>query len=124
LASEGVRRVAVVPLAQHSAHVYAADARAAAEGTGVDVRCAPAWGRTPALSEAFATRILAVLRGLPPGEPVTVVMTAHSLPRSVVDAGDPYEREVRGSFDAVAALVRSRHPAQPRQVLAFQSQGM
>jgi ferrochelatase len=124
LASEGVRRVAVVPLAQHSAHVYAADARAAAERSGVEVQCAAIWGRVPALSEAFAARVAPLLRALPAGEPATVVFTAHSLPRSVVDAGDPYEREVRGSFEDIAALVRSHVETAPRMVLAFQSQGM
>jgi ferrochelatase len=124
LRDEGVRRLAVVPLAQHSTHVYAADACSAAEGFGLDVRCASAWGRVPALSQAFAARIVAALGALPPGEPATVIMTAHSLPKSVVDGGDPYEREVRGSFDDVAAIVRSRVDGAPPLVLAFQSQGM
>jgi ferrochelatase len=124
LAAEGVGRAVVVPLAQHSAGVYAADAEAAAEGSGVEVVCAPGWGRSPALTQAFAARIVSTLSARPPGEAVAVVMTAHSLPRSVVDAGDPYEREVRGSFDDVAGQVAARvHPA-PRCILAFQSQGM
>jgi ferrochelatase len=124
LAAEGVRRVAVVPLAQHSTHVYAADARSAAEGSGVEVRCAPVWGRTAGLSEAFAARIATEVRGLPSGDPVAVVMTAHSLPRAVIDAGDPYEDEVRGSFDDVAAILGVRVQPVPRMLLAFQSQGL
>jgi ferrochelatase len=54
----------------------------------------------------------------------TVILTAHSLPRSVVDAGDPYEREVRALADAVVALVRTRFGRNERFTLAFQSQGM
>ena len=42
----------------------------------------------------------------------------------MVDAGDPYEREVRGSFEDIAAIVRSRFDGAPPMVLAFQSQGM
>jgi ferrochelatase len=123
LASEGVRRVAMVPLAQHSAHVYAADARAAAEGLGVDVACASSWGRHPQLTTALATRLRHTL-GRAPAAPTTVVMTAHSLPRAVIDAGDPYEREVRGSFDDVVAALGSPRDGSVRAVLAFQSQGM
>jgi ferrochelatase len=124
LAAEGIERAVVVPLAQHSAHVYASDARTAAEGSGVEVSCAPSWGCSAALAEAFAERIAVALRALPSGEPAAVVMTAHSLPRSVVDAGDPYEREVRGSFEDVAREVAARVDQPPRALLAFQSQGM
>ena len=38
----------------------------------------------------------------------TVVLSAHSLPKSVVDRGDPYEREVRA-----AAAVGHRAPGPP-----------
>ena len=37
LAREGITRVAMVPLAQHSATVYAEDAREGAQGTGIDL---------------------------------------------------------------------------------------
>jgi len=122
LGRDGVRRVAVVPLAQHSAHVYADDARAAADalagqGVALEVRCAPGWGQHPRLLDAFAARIRRVL-----GDPArtTVILTAHSLPRAVVDRGDPYEREVRAS----AAAVTARLGAGVHTVVSFQSQGM
>jgi ferrochelatase len=116
LAADGVQRVAVVPLAQHSAHVYAEDAKRAAEGTGITVGCAPGWGQSPELHEAFARRIRGVL-----GAPArtTVVLTAHSLPRVVVERGDPYEREVRAS----AAAVAERLGPHVHTAVAFQSQG-
>jgi ferrochelatase len=117
LAAEGVRGVAVVPLAQHSAQVYADDARSSAQGIDVALACAPDWGHIPELHEAFARRIRSVL-----GDPAqtTVLLTAHSLPRSVVDRGDPYEREVRNS----AAAVSQRLGPGVRTVVAFQSQGL
>jgi ferrochelatase len=136
LVAEGVRRLAVVPLAQHSGHVYAEDARRAVEGFDVDLRCAPSWGGESALSVAFASRIAATLEQqqqqqrqrqrppLPEPDRTTVVLTAHSLPRSVVDAGDPYEREVRGSAGDVEALVGQRLGRPIRTLLSFQSQGM
>jgi ferrochelatase len=106
-----------VPLAQHSAHVYAEDARRNAEGTGVALACAPGWGQTPELHTAFADRIRRVL-GDPTG--TTVLFTAHSLPRIVVDRGDPYEREVRAS----AAAISERLGGDVRTAVAFQSQGL
>jgi ferrochelatase len=116
LVAEGVVHVAVVPLAQHSAHVYAEDARRAAEGTGVTVACAPGWGQSPSLHDAFTKRIRGVL-----GDPArtTVILSAHSLPRVVVERGDPYEHEVRAS----AAAISGRLGPGVRTAVAFQSQG-
>ncbi len=37
LAGQGVRRIVLAPLAQHSTHVYAEDATRAAEATGVEL---------------------------------------------------------------------------------------
>jgi ferrochelatase len=124
LASEGIRRVAIVPLAQHSAHVYAEDARRGAEGTGVEVTCAPGWGDRADLCRAFAIRIVATLAQSPDAPRTTLIMTAHSLPRSVVDAGDPYERDVRAAADAIAAAVAELAGREVHRVVAFQSQGM
>ncbi|MGH7434131.1 MAG: ferrochelatase [Polyangiaceae bacterium] len=123
LAGEGVTGVAVVALAPYSGHVYAADARSAAEGVGLEVVCAASWGRHPLLTGAFAARILAALHRCSEA-PTTLVMTAHSLPRSVIDAGDPYEREVRQAYGDLIALVQARGDERVRTVLAFQSQGM
>ena len=125
LARDGVTRVAVVPLAQHSAHVYADDAKRAAEGTGLEVSCAPGWGDRDDLCAAFTARIVEALGAAPDGARTTLVMTAHSLPKAVVDAGDPYEREVRASAGAIAKAVRRAYGDEALPVIvAFQSQGM
>jgi protoporphyrin/coproporphyrin ferrochelatase len=121
LAERGVRRIALVPLAQHSAHVYAADAKAAASAHGIELLCAPNWGLHDGLCEAFATRIAGALAA--GAARACVVMTAHSLPRSVIDSGDPYESDVRGAAEKVAAAVLRRAAAPARFVVAFQSQG-
>jgi ferrochelatase len=123
LAKRGVTRAAVVALAQHSAHIYAEDARRAAEGTGIDVVCSPDWGQDAGLCTAFASRVATTLAASRES-PVSVVMTAHSLPRSAIVRGDTYEREVRASADAVAETVRVRFGHDVRHVVAFQSQGM
>jgi ferrochelatase len=131
LAERGVRRAVVVPLAQHSAHVYALDAVKAAEGSSVAVTCAPSWGGRADLSAAFVTRIAAKLKASPDRARTTVLMTAHSLPKSVIDAGDPYEEDFRASADAVAAALRACGLVTSREGdggahadVAFQSQGL
>jgi protoporphyrin/coproporphyrin ferrochelatase len=124
LAQGGAKQVALVPLAQHSAHVYAEDARRAAEGTGIALVCAPNWGRAPELCEAFAERISRVLAQASDVSRTHVVMTAHSLPKEVVLRGDPYEDEVRGAADAIASIVRERIGEDLRHTVAFQSQAI
>jgi ferrochelatase len=130
LARDGVTRIAVVPLAQHSAHIYEEDARRAAEGTGIAIACARNWGRDPGLCMAFASRIANTLSSPESSDPrvnqarATVITTAHSLPRSIVDAGDPYETEVRASAEAVVALLRTRFGREEHCTMAFQSQGI
>jgi ferrochelatase len=125
LAAAGARRVAVVPLAPFSTHVYEADARRAADGLGVELACAPAWGHVAGLIEAFAVRIAAVLSpGSTPAELPMLLLTAHSLPQSVIDAGDPYAGQVRAAAEAVVTDVRKRTSLALPWTLAFQSQGL
>ncbi|HZU84504.1 MAG TPA: ferrochelatase [Polyangiaceae bacterium] len=122
MAQAGATRVAVVPLAQHSAHVYEEDARRAAEGLGLDLVCAANWGRHPGLCAAFVDRVTAALRPLGDPSRGTVILTAHSLPRAVVLRGDPYESEVRAAAAAVSDAL-ARRVGDVRSVVAFQSQG-
>jgi ferrochelatase len=124
LADRGIRRVVLAPLAQHSTHVYAEDAKRAAEATGVDFACVPAWGGRADLTAAFAGRIAGALAASPDAERTTLVMTAHSLPQAVIAAGDPYERDVRASAAAIALAVRARIGREVPTRVAFQSQGM
>lgn len=129
LADAGVKRVLVVPLAQHSAYVYAEATKKAAVDAGLDlvVESVSNWGQNPALTDAFARSITATLEQVPASERdrTSVLFTAHSLPVSVIEAGDPYEDEVKKSAEAVAARVRELAPGRfVDHVLAFQSQGM
>jgi ferrochelatase len=81
------------------------------------------WGQTPALIDAFVRRVRAHAEAL--GGDVlartTLVLSAHSLPKAIVDAGDPYERETRAAAASVAERVRD---LMPRVRIAYQSQGM
>jgi protoporphyrin/coproporphyrin ferrochelatase len=126
LAAEGVTRVLVLPLAQHSAPIYGDAVREAAREISqiTEVRAASNWGRTPALTSAYAAAIAEALAKVPASERVALVLTAHSLPVSIIEAGDPYEREVRASAEDVARAVRALDPRFTEHVVAFQSQGM
>lgn len=128
LARTGVRRVLALPLAQHSAGVYGAAVKAGAREVDptIEVVCAPNWGRAPELTRAFSDAVLEALARVPPGETArtAVVFTAHSLPQKVVEAGDPYEVELRASAGAVAVDVRARGGHAREYVVAFQSQGI
>jgi protoporphyrin/coproporphyrin ferrochelatase len=123
LVGEGARQVAIVPLAQHSAHVYVEDAQRAAEGLDVRLTCASNWGKSSTLNEAFAARIVAAHEMDSDAAKATVLMTAHSLPREAVARGDPYEALVRAAAERIATLVRARVRAPIDHAVAFQSQG-
>jgi ferrochelatase len=124
LAAAGVTRLVSLPLAPQSVEVYHAGVReAAAAHPGLEVRCAPAWGLEPSLIDAFLESIDEALARFPEDRRATVpvLLTAHSLPKRIIDMGDAYEREFRAMADAVAARIAERgNPAH----IAFQSQGM
>ncbi|WP_437319192.1 ferrochelatase [Sorangium sp. So ce385] len=124
LHASGVRSVVSLPLAPQSVDVYHAVVRdAAAKQGGMEVRCVPAWGLEPALIDAFVEVIDEALARFPEERRarVAVILSAHSLPQRIIDAGDPYERQ----FRAMAAEVERRVAPRGNPVLvAFQSQGM
>jgi ferrochelatase len=129
LVDSGVKRLVVLPLAQHSAPIYGEFVKAAVAGAGLEleVLAAPNWGRTPELTEAFAQATVTELEHVPDGERdrTSLLLTAHSLPVSVIEAGDPYEEEFRASAEAVAKRVRELAPGRfVDHAVAFQSQGM
>jgi ferrochelatase len=128
MAAGGVRRVVVVPLAPFSAHVYEADAKqsalAHAETAGIEIACVTNWGQHPKLVSAFVERIDQALAQASDRDRTTLILTAHSLPRAIVDRGDPYERDVRAAAEAIADRVSQRIGRPVRWALAFQSQGM
>lgn len=129
LVSAGAKRIVVLPLAQHSAYIYGEAVKQAASDAGLDVEivAAPNWGRTPELTEAFARSIVGALDEVPDGERdrTSLLLTAHSLPVSVIEAGDQYEVEFRDSAEEIARRVRELAPGRfVDHTVAFQSQGM
>jgi len=137
LARDGRDRIAVVPLAQHSAKIYvAAVEEAAKQLTAEDgartftIRGAANWGRTKSLNDAFegVARDALVAAGATSPEEVaktTLLFTAHSLPKFIIDAGDPYDTEVREAARDIGARITSSAAFSGLDVrVAYQSQGM
>ncbi len=119
----GVERVVSLPLAPQSVHVYHADVRAAAGPLGLEVACVPSYGLEPALLDACVEIVDEAFALLDASERAraAVVLTAHSLPKRVIDAGDPYEKDFREMAGAVAERLAACGTSSR---IAFQSQGM
>jgi ferrochelatase len=116
LRDEGVDTVVSLPLAPQSTHVYNAAVEQAAAPLDMRVIAAPSWGLSPALIAAFVEAIAEAQARVAPG--AAIVLSAHSLPLSIIAAGDPYERDFRAMASAVARELDGVVE------VAFQSQGI
>ncbi len=76
------------------------------------------WHREPHYLDAVADSLRRELARLPEPDPARteVLFSAHGLPRKLVDAGDPYETQVRATCEAVRARLNW-----PRTTLCYQS---
>jgi protoporphyrin/coproporphyrin ferrochelatase len=110
----GLTRLVVIALAPFSQHVYWDAARKSADAAQSRVQLvrSDAWGEEPDFVAAQAE----LIREHAP-EGAALVVSAHSLPKSVIDRGDPYARLVESSAAAISAALG-------RQLrLCYQSQG-
>jgi ferrochelatase len=112
LARAGVATVSAIilspqysPLLMHGYATAVDEARTALGDVAPEVSIAGAWHEEPAFVAALAHRVTEALDGLPSGEreAITVLMTAHSLPRRVADQEPGYLAQLRATADAVAA---------------------
>ena len=105
LASEGVDDLVVVSLAPYRCEVSTdAYEKAVAEslaGRVPTVRLVPDWNLAMGYVDALADMLGAVVRRAPEGSPV--IFAAHSLPRRMVDQGDPYADQLAETAGEVAA---------------------
>jgi ferrochelatase len=126
LADAGVERAIGLVLAPHYSSMsvgdYARRAERAAEehrwGGRLDM--VDSWHLERGYISWLAARVQEALRRVPPEvrDRTTVVFTAHSLPARILDAGDPYPRQLHETGHAVAARARLR-----RWRVAWQSAG-
>ena len=87
-------------------------------GTPPRIDCIRAWHDEPHYLDAIAARLRLELARFPDPDPARteVLISAHGLPRKLVDAGDPYETQVRATYEAVRARL-----GWPRTTLCYQS---
>jgi ferrochelatase len=104
LAESGVERIAGLVLAPHYSALsigdYLGRAAAATAAAGLAFSGVESWATEPAYVELLAGAVADALARLPAA--TRVVFTAHSLPRRILDAGDPYPDELRATATAVA----------------------
>jgi protoporphyrin/coproporphyrin ferrochelatase len=112
LAESGAERVAAIvlspqysPLLMSGYDTAIEDARAALGDTAPAVNVAAAWHEEPAFIAALGDRLTDGLNRLSPDEreSVSVLMTAHSLPRRVAEREPDYLAQLRATAEAVAA---------------------
>jgi ferrochelatase len=112
LAAAGARRIAAIILSpQYSPIIMggygrAVDAARERLPAGTQVTIAGAWHREPSFLAALAERVGEALARFPAHERerVPVILTAHSLPRSVVDREPQYVEQLLETVRAVAGL--------------------
>lgn len=128
MAADGVRRaVALIMSPQYSPilmkgyldAVDEANQKLAADGRAVDVHFVETWWDAPLYQEAVAERIQATLSALPESvrKEVPLLLTAHSIPRSVYDRDPDYVEQLKATVRQIAERVD--HPSR----FAYQSAG-
>lgn len=128
LVERGARRVAAVIMSpQYSPIIMggyhrAVDAARERVGAGVEVTVAGAWHAHAGFLEALAGRVREALGRLPEEvrETVPVILTAHSLPKAVVDKEPQYLEQLQ---ETVRAIVERVGLAPGRWQFAYQSAG-
>jgi len=76
----------------------------------------------PGYIEAVVQRIGSVLRQFPDSSRIHLVFSAHGLPMSLVEKGDPYPKQIEETVRLVCEEGAKRYPAWPRtHLLCYQS---
>lgn len=124
LKERGYRRVILLPLYPQYSHTTTGSSFNAFErecrrqGYRPDVKLIHAWYDAPAYQEGVAATLQRELKRFPDPNPerVELLLSAHGLPRKLVDAGDPYEKQIA----ATAAAIRLKL-GWPHVTLCYQS---
>jgi ferrochelatase len=105
--SRGAERIVGVILSpQYSPLLMAGYVESLTEAAGATpARCVEAWHLNPAFVDVLASRIRGALARFPDGrrDRVPVLLTAHSLPRRVVDREPDYVKQLEETAQAVAS---------------------
>jgi protoporphyrin/coproporphyrin ferrochelatase len=76
------------------------------------------WHMHPAFLDVLASHVKAALSRFASEDDVMVVFSAHSLPARILTVGDPYEKQLHESGEAVAKMLNLKH-----YTFAWQSAG-
>jgi ferrochelatase len=126
MAADGVRRMVAICMAPHysgmsiGAYRRALDDALDALDVKMDVAFVERWGTQPDFLRGVAANLRKTLRRFPDEvqDQVKVVFTAHSLPASILERGDPYDAELR----ITARLLAERlHLERGRWTFCYQS---
>jgi ferrochelatase len=112
--ADGVRRAVAITLAPHysrmSVGAYIKTAQGAAERAGGPrLSCVESWHLHTGLIAALAERVRDTTTRLGTPDRAHVLFTAHSLPKRIMEWGDPYVGQLVESAKAVAAAAGLRH---------------
>ena len=105
MAGDGIERAVGVVLAPHYSRFSVGEyvervEKAAADSGGPEFTFVRSYGTHPSFVTFAAGRVRDALAEVPGAH---VLFSAHSLPARILEAGDPYARELADSADAVAA---------------------
>jgi protoporphyrin/coproporphyrin ferrochelatase len=76
----------------------------------------------PLYIQALVQRIGSVLRQFPDSSRIHLVFSAHGLPMSLVEKGDPYPKQIEETVHLICELGAKRYPGWPRtHLLCYQS---
>lgn len=124
LKARGYRHVTLLPLYPQysltttgsSYNEFVREARRA--NYAPDLRLIRAWHGEPDYQRAIIETLRAELRRFPDPDPahIELLFSAHGLPQKFVDAGDPYEQQVRATYDALRGRL-----GWPHTTLCYQS---
>jgi ferrochelatase len=114
MAQEGVRHIIAICMAPHysrmSIAVYRArlDEAVAAVGGVMNVEFVQSWHTQPLYLAGVAANVRETLDRFPAHdrETVKILFTAHSLPRSILEQGDPYDDQLRETSRLLADQLR------------------
>ncbi len=124
LAEEGVRRVVGVSLYPHYSRATTGSTRRkfddAVRRFGLESTFVSSWYDHPRYIEALAETISRGMEGFGT-EGLHLLFSAHSLPVSLIEGGDPYVDEITGTVDAVIARLAASGMKVPPWHISYQS---
>lgn len=122
--TDGVEHIIAICMAPHYSELsigkYRQRLNQALKGRNITVSFIESWQAQPQYIHGLVDNINATLKRWPPPkrEEVTIVFTAHSLPKYILEKGDPYEQQLR---ETVEQLVEKLDRPIDRWMFSYQS---